>query len=108
MTGGIGAGQALGAASARAGELGARHGRAAGARQQTGRAGGQALGVRGRAGQATGARQRRGRRTAEARQARGLGAGRAGWPRLCTWCTRPVFGPVRLGIFPESIFGHYS
>ena len=23
---------------------------------------------------------------------------------LCTRCTRPVFGPVRLGIFPESNF----
>ena len=36
----------------------------------------------------------------------GLGArpGRAGWPGLCTWCTRLVFGPIRLGIFPESNF----
>ena len=37
---------------------------------------------------------------------RSLGArpGRAAWAGLCTWCTRPVFSPVRLGIFPESNF----
>ena len=29
-----------------------------------------------------------------ARGDRGTGAGRAGWPGLCTWCTRPVFCPV--------------
>ena len=40
------------------------------------------------------------------RWAPGLGA-RAGYG-LCTRCTRPVFDPVRLGIVPESIFGHYS
>ena len=45
------------------------------------------------------------RTTAGVRGARGLGAGRtawalgarpgcAGWPGLCTWCTRPVFDPV--------------
>ena len=28
------------------------------------------------------------------RWARGLGAWRAAWPRLCTWCTQPVFDPV--------------
>ena len=28
------------------------------------------------------------------RWARGTDAGRAGWPRLCTWCTQPVFDPV--------------
>ena len=27
---------------------------------------------------------------------------------LCTQCTRPIFGPVRLGIFPESPNEHYS
>ena len=27
---------------------------------------------------------------------------------LCTRCTRPVFGPVRLGIFPESLNEHCS
>ena len=36
------------------------------------------------------------------RWAHGLGA-RAGFG-LCTRCTWPVFGPVRLGIFPESNF----
>ena len=45
-------------------------------------------------------------RAREARGARGLGV-RAGL-RQCTRCTRPVFGPVQLGIFPESIFGHCS
>ena len=57
------------------------------------------------------------RRAAEAHDrggtgARGAGAGRGLGvllaDRLCTWCTRPVFGPVRLGTFPESIFGHCS
>ena len=42
------------------------------------------------------------------RQARGLGAGRGLGARaglgLCTRCTRPVFGPVRLGIFLSQIF----
>ena len=59
----------------------------------------------GRAGQAAAARRAR---AAVARlgawSARGTGARRAGWPGLCTLCTRPVFGPVRLSIFPESNF----
>ena len=50
--------------------------------------------------QARGARDR-GRKE---QQAHGLSARRTGWPGLCTWCTRPVFGLVRLGIFPESNF----
>ena len=43
--------------------------------------------------------------------ARGLGAGGVAWAlgaraglELCTRCIRPVFGPVRLGIFLSQIF----
>ena len=41
-------------------------------------------------------------RARSGRWARSLGA-RAGLG-LCTRCTRPVFGPVRLGIFLSQIF----
>ena len=57
--------------------------------------------------QARGAGRMAGRAQARgARGERGLGA-RAGFG-LCTRCTRPVFGPVRLGIFPESLNEHCS
>ena len=67
----------------------------------------------GRAGRSSGARERgrARRRQARGRQtsARGLGAGRAGWP----WAVHSVhsvyFRSVfRLGIFPESPNEHYS
>ena len=82
-----------------------RGGRAAGASM-----GAAALERVGRAGGRRAGRQARGAtRCAAGRAERagqgwlgGLGA-RAG-QRLCTRCTRPVFGPVRLGIFPESNF----
>ena len=54
------------------------------------------------------------RRATEARDRGGTGVRGAGAGRdlgvlladgLCTW---PVFGPVRLGTFLESIFGHCS
>ena len=38
--------------------------------------------------------------------ARGLGVLLGCW--LCTWCTQPVFDPVRLSTVLESIFGHCS
>ena len=61
---------------------------------------GRARSVRGRAGWAAGAWP--------GRWARGLGAGRGLGARaglgLCTRCTRPVFGPVRLGIFLSQNF----
>ena len=83
------------------GRQGARQGRAlqagTSARQARGRGAQQARGSR-RAGSAGLARP--------GRWALGLGA-QAGYG-LCTRCTRPVFGPVRLRIFPESIFGHCS
>ena len=58
------------------------------AQQEAGRAGVQARGARalGR-----GAQRARGRAL---QAAAGSRQGRAGWPRLCTRCTRPVFGPV--------------
>ena len=52
----------------------------------------QASGARGASG--SGAWGARGKGAVGARQARDLGAGRVGWPGLCTWCTQPVFGPV--------------
>ena len=76
---------------------GARRWQAAGA----GGTGVRAIGARGRAGR----RQVRGK-ARQARTAWALGV-RPGYG-LCTRCTRPVFGPVRLSIFPESIFGHCS
>ena len=97
----------------RAGVGAGRAGLGAGALGRQVRRRGQARGRgRGRKSKQASARGRRaaaGRRRAvaargRARQARGLDAGCPGWPGLCTWCTRPVFGPVRLGIFPESIF----
>ena len=71
----------------------------AGRRRQGARAAGQ-QGARA-AGRASGwARERLGARAAGSPGVRGARAegrgrpGRAGWPWLCTWCTRPVFGPV--------------
>ena len=83
---------------------------AAGVRQQARGHGRDARGARGRARQQARARAERagqgwlgGRRVAWALGAgRGLGA-RAGLG-LCTRCTRPIFGPVRLGIFLSQIF----
>ena len=79
--------------------------------ERAGRAGSKNAQARGAAGvRARGSR--RGRLRQQMRQARGahvawaLGA-RAGLG-LCTRCTRPVFGPVRLGIFPELLNEHYS
>ena len=57
-----------------------------------------ASGVRGREGAGAG----RGRQALGVLGARGLGA-QAGF-ELCTRCTRPVFGPVRLGNFLSQIF----
>ena len=73
---------------------GARQGRAAG------RARGR--GARGRQVQAGGRRAGSAGHAGPGRWARGLGA-RAGLG-LCTRCTRPVFGQVRLGIFLSQIF----
>ena len=67
------------------------------------------LGAGGRAGRWAPLRAgRAGVGAADARPGRWALPGRAGWPMLCTWCTQPVFGPVRLGIFPGSTFGHCS
>ena len=93
--------QAAGVASGRQ-ALGA--GRRAGAGRHAG-----ARGARGREAQERGARQAAAGHAGRARLglwARGLGT-RAGYGP-CTRCTRPVFGLVRLGIFPESIFGRCS
>ena len=92
-----------------------RAGQAAGARgrRQARGAGGRRAAGRGRG--AVGGAQARGSRQAGAGHAgltrpghwaRGLGA-RAGFG-LCARCTRPVFGPVRLGIFLESLNEHCS
>ena len=82
----VGPGQALGAQ----GEPGARRLALGAGRAGAGRAGGaQAHGAHGAGG------SRRAGGTAGAWQ------GRAGWPGLCTWCTWPVFGSIRLSIFPE-------
>ena len=82
-----------------AGALGAR-----GVQADAGGAlGAQAAGRGARQGVA-GERQARGRGSWGARPRLSARSGRAGWPGLCTWCTRPVFGPVRLGIFPEANF----
>ena len=69
-------------------------------RRARARAGRRRLGARA-AGRASGwARERLGARAAGSPGVRGARAegrgrpGRAGWPWLCTWCTRPVFGPV--------------
>ena len=69
-----------------------------------GRAAGRARGrgARGRQVQAGGRRAGSAGHARPGRWARGLGA-RAGLG-LCTRCTRPVFGPVRLGIFLSQIF----
>ena len=64
-------------------------------------AGGRWVGARQGAAAGAGARRARGAGLA-GRWARGLGA-RASLG-LCTRCTRPVFGPVRLGIFPSQNF----
>ena len=97
---------ALGGQAGRSGQAAGRAGRALGA-------GGKAWARRAQAGARVGigavggwAQQARGRQALGARGACCLGA-RAGYG-LCTWCTRPVFCPVRLSIFPESIFGHCS
>ena len=59
---------------------------ARGREQQVGAVGARHWGARG-----AGAARSRGARAA---QVLGERPGRAGWPGLCTWCTRPVFGPV--------------
>ena len=90
-----------------------RRGRAAGPGVSAGACAGSADG-RGARGRAGAERKRSGSWAAGARTTgrgasaagRGLGV-RAGYG-LCTRCTRPVFSPVRLNIFPESIFGHCS
>ena len=102
-----GAGQMLGAREACVGRAGGSW-----AKQGLGaeRAGAlQARGARGRSGRRAGdgrqgAAEGTGARGAglAGRQARGLGT-RAGL-ELCTRCTRPVFGPVRLCIFLSQIF----
>ena len=94
----------------RAGERAGGRCRQLGARVQ-GAVGARACGAGGSRQGALGAGARGGSRLAAtsataARGAGGMGA-QAGY-RLCTRCTRPVFNPVRLGIVPESIFGHYS
>ena len=61
----------------------------AGARARGTGAGARCWGARG-VGAAAGAQACR----AHAAQALGAWPGRAGWPRLCTRCTQPVFGPV--------------
>ena len=84
-----------------AGRRGARGrrtlGRRAGRARQGARAAGARQGARTAGSGARGVRSRGGRRTAWALGAQpGLG--------LCTRCTRPVFGPVRLGIFLSQNF----
>ena len=70
----------------------ARRGLGAGAAGRQARARARALGrasATGRhAGSGAGARDR------QTRGSHRTGAGRAGWPLLCTWCTQPVFDPV--------------
>ena len=107
---------ARGAQAGTGGALGRAGGRGAGgANGRPGRARGRGR----RAGRRAGARQACGRNRGHSRHAAGARGGarprrwahwmgaRAGY-RLCTRCTRSVFDPVRLGIVPESIFGHYS
>ena len=65
----------------------------------------QALGVRCRRG--AGVERAAGRRWARGGLAASALVVWAGYG-LCTRCTRLVFGPVRLSIFPEPIFGHCS
>ena len=109
--GGLGALGARGARRALAERAGWRAWVRGRVEQAAGRAG---VGRSGRAGVRS-AQQGAGR-AAGATGARASGAlGRAGWAAgaqaglgLCTRCTRPIFSPVRLGIFPESIFGHCS
>ena len=76
--------QALGSAGSEARAAGGRAAHAPG-RQAARAHGWQDLGARA---QQAGARTERTERTGQG------WPGRAGWPRLCTWCTRPVFGPV--------------
>ena len=93
------------AGGGRAGGHGARGRRTLGRRAGRGR---QVSGAR-----AAGARGARGRARQQARERAGqgwLGGRRAAWALgarpglgLCTRCTRPVFGPVRLGIFLSQI-----
>ena len=98
-------GQALGVcrrAGGRCRQLGARARGATGARvcgAGGGRRAGRERGAR-QAGRRIGARDRQ---ALGVRGAHGLGAGAS--LGLCTWCTRPVFVPVRLGIFRSQIFG---
>ena len=117
-------GRAAGAGGARAGRASSRRvlgglgaGREWGARLGVATSAQQALGLAGTARTCAGrwraavARRARRQRAAGSRRAghagsrcgvRGLGA-RVGFA-LCTRYTRPVFGPVRLDIFPESNF----
>ena len=88
---------ALGAQAGRTGQAAGRAGSALGAARH-GRCRQRA---RGRAEQTVAGAQGP-RQAGRRRWARGLGA-RAGL-ELCTQCTRPVFGPVRLGIFLSQIF----
>ena len=95
-----------GTAWARGAQAGARAGIGPTGRQrERGRAEQATAGLRGarQAGHAAGRRWALG-----ARAAWELGAqpGRAGWPGLCTRCTQPVFGPIRLNTIPESLNEH--
>ena len=90
--------QAAGARRRWGAERRADTGGRAGRRANTGARGRRVAGARALAG----ARTRADAQAGVARGARGLGA-RAGLG-LCTWCTRPVFGPVRLGIFLSQNF----
>ena len=101
---------ACGARSRRAGRTRACSGRVGGRRRcargaaRLGRAGARGAQADARLG-ARGARQQaRHGRAGRVAWALGERLGRAGWPRLCTWCTRPIFCPVRLGIFLKSNF----
>ena len=113
---GVGAGACPGSADgheargrAGAGRAGARVAQGAGA------GAGRRRQARARAGSGTAGRARQGAADVGTRGAGGGRAGRVawalgarprrlGWPGLCTRCTRPVFGPVRLGIFLSQIF----
>ena len=104
-----GAGRATGGVGRAQGVRGARRwqlGEAGAGRWASGKSGRRASGRRAGStwqGAAAGAGARGARGVGLARrQARGLGA-RPGL-ELCTRCTRPVFGPVRLSIFLSKIF----
>ena len=108
---------ALGVGWEGAGRAGHRRSAQAGVRGRSGLAGSWAAGAHGRAwgarGRAWGARGRAratgrgwalhaGGKARQGGQARELGARAGLW--VCTRCTRPVFGPIRLGIFFLSQF----